>query len=134
MRSLNPLILLHFTQFSDLAFCIPEGRQAHTGARHTSTTNIPCALRPEPATNSRIPLTKGVSVLRTETDHSFSLAGRAGQQRIPLLAQSRVLRVAASTAARPLNLDMRPAYCPLTSLPRPSRSGRCHRGARNRGG
>ena len=77
------MILLHFTQFSDLAFCIPEGRQAHTGARHISNTDIPCALYPELAITLRMPLTKGVSVLRTETDHSFSLAGRAGQQRVP---------------------------------------------------
>ena len=29
-----------------------------------------------------MPLTKGVSVLRTESDLSLSLAGRAGQQRV----------------------------------------------------
>ena len=76
MRSLKPLILLHFTQFSDSYFCIPEGLKACTGARHTPTTNIPCALNNALAINFRMLLTKGVSVLCTETDSNLSLAGR----------------------------------------------------------
>ena len=44
---------------------------------------IPCALKPGFAITLRMPLTKGVSELRSETDRSLSLAGRAGQQLVP---------------------------------------------------
>ena len=64
------MILLHFTQFSDSAFCIPEGHQACTGARHFPTTNIPCALISAHTITLRMPLTKGVSELRSETNQS----------------------------------------------------------------
>ena len=97
------MILLHFTQFSDSAFCIPEGRQACTGARHFPTANIPCALTFAHAITLRKPLTKGVSVLRTETERS-SFPRREGRSAacFPLLTQSRIFRVAASRVARPL--------------------------------
>ena len=125
MRSLNPLILLHFTQFSDSDFCIPEGRQAHTGARHFSTTNIPCALYPTLAITLRMPLTKGVSELRSETDCSLSLAGRQASSVFPLLTQSRIFRVATSRVARPLLCPyFAVSVLPLDSAPAPFSCGR----------
>ena len=118
------MILLHFTQFSDSAFCVPEGRQACTGAQHFPTTNIPCALTFALAINLRTSLTKGVSELRSETDHSLSLAGRQASNVFPLLAQSRVVRVAASRVARPLFLPFSAvSVLPLDSAPAPASCG-----------
>ena len=62
-----------------------------------------------------------VSQAAPETDHSFTLAGRAAQQRLfPLLAQKRVLRVAPSrikSALRRLTASL--TLLPLPVLPDP---------------
>jgi len=114
------LILLHFTQFSDSAFCIPEGHQACTGARHFPTANIPCALTFALAITLRTPSTKGVSVLRTETTKAFPSPGGQVSSVFPLLTQSRIFRVAASRVARPLFVPCSAvSVLPLDSAPAP---------------
>ena len=114
------MILLHFTQFSDSAFCIPEGHQACTGARHFPTANIPCALTFALAITLRTPSTKGVSVLRTETTKAFPSPGGQVSSVFPLLTQSRIFRVAASRVARPLFVPCSAvSVLPLDSAPAP---------------